>query len=137
MEIRDRKSRQMRQRRQENGARPKHDQRRERPHRAAKSRPDPFGLRGSLPPLAAEYAARVLAAHEEGIGEGVGQDVRQNRRGGIEREHGNHQGTTQATEVGDDTSAGRGVGENAARSIRKIHRFHSVIRHRGGAESSV
>jgi hypothetical protein len=26
---------------------------RERPHRAAKSRPDPFGLRGSLPPLAA------------------------------------------------------------------------------------
>jgi len=39
--------------RQQNGARPKHDQRRERPHRAAKSRPDPFGLRGSLPPLAA------------------------------------------------------------------------------------
>src|SRR6266481_1288766 len=36
-----------------NGARPKHDQRRERPHRAAKSRPDPFGLQGSLPPLAA------------------------------------------------------------------------------------
>src|SRR6266404_6571266 len=36
-----------------NGARPKHEQRRERPHRAAKSRPDPFGLQGSLPPLAA------------------------------------------------------------------------------------
>ncbi len=44
----------MRGRRQVNGTRPKHDQRRERPHRAAKSRPDPFGLRGSLPPLAAE-----------------------------------------------------------------------------------
>ena len=53
LEISDGKSRQMRQKRQRNGARPKHDQRRERPHRAAKSRPDPFGLRGSLPPLAA------------------------------------------------------------------------------------
>ena len=35
-----------------NDTRPKHDQRRERPHGAAKSRPRPFGLRGSLPPLA-------------------------------------------------------------------------------------
>jgi len=43
----------MRQTRHGNGTRPKHDQRRERPHRAAESRPDPFGLRGSLPPLAA------------------------------------------------------------------------------------
>jgi len=35
------------------GTRPKHEQRRERPHRAANSRPGPCGLRGSLPPLAA------------------------------------------------------------------------------------
>ena len=35
-----------------NGTRAKHDQRRERPHRAANSRPGPCGLRGSLPPLA-------------------------------------------------------------------------------------
>jgi hypothetical protein len=42
--------------------RPKHDQRRERPHRAAKLRPDPFGLRGSLPPLAARKRSPVLAA---------------------------------------------------------------------------
>jgi len=44
----------MRQTMHGNRTRPKHDQRRERPHRAAESRPGPFGLRGSLPPLAAE-----------------------------------------------------------------------------------
>ena len=66
MEISDRKSRQMRQRWQENGARPKHDQRRERPHRAAKSRPDPFGLRGSLPPLAAEIRSSCFGRAGEG-----------------------------------------------------------------------
>jgi len=38
---------------QENRTRPKHEERRERPHRAAKSQPGPCGLRGSLPPRAA------------------------------------------------------------------------------------
>lgn len=47
--------------RQRNGTRPKHDQRRERPHRAAESRPDPFGLRGSLPPLVTHSACIALA----------------------------------------------------------------------------
>jgi hypothetical protein len=37
----------------ENWTRPKHEERRERPHRAAKARPGPCGLRGSLPPRAA------------------------------------------------------------------------------------
>jgi hypothetical protein len=35
--------------RQENGARPKHDQRRERPHRAAKSRPRSLRASGVTP----------------------------------------------------------------------------------------
>ena len=52
----------MRQRRQGNRARPNHDQRRERLHRAAKSRPDPSGLRGHSRLLLPEAAARVLAA---------------------------------------------------------------------------
>jgi hypothetical protein len=56
----------MRQRRQGNGARPKHDQRRERPHRAAKSRPGPFGLRGSLPPLAARNRSSCFGRAEGG-----------------------------------------------------------------------
>jgi hypothetical protein len=37
----------------ENWTRPIHEERRERPHRAAQSRPGPFALRGSLPPRAA------------------------------------------------------------------------------------
>jgi hypothetical protein len=40
--------------------RPKHERRRERPHRAAQSRPDPCGLRGSLPPLAARESQLVF-----------------------------------------------------------------------------
>jgi predicted transcriptional regulator len=51
--------------------------------------------------LLLESAARVLAAQDEGIGEVVRQDIRQNRKGGTTRKHGNHQGTTQTTEVGD------------------------------------
>jgi hypothetical protein len=43
-----------------NHTRPKHDQRRERPHGAAESRPGPFGLRGSLPPLAAPNRSSCL-----------------------------------------------------------------------------
>lgn len=43
-----------------NHTRPKHDQRPERPHGAAKSRPGPFGLRGSLPPLAAANRSSCL-----------------------------------------------------------------------------
>jgi predicted transcriptional regulator len=35
--------------------------------------------------LPLEYAARVLAAREKGIGELVRQDVRQNRKGGTKR----------------------------------------------------
>src|SRR5258707_13749079 len=50
MEISDRKSRQMRQRRQENGARPKHDQRREETHPAPKKRPPPPPRPGAPPP---------------------------------------------------------------------------------------
>lgn len=59
----------MRKKRQENGARPKHDQRRERPYRAAKSRPDPFGLRGSLPPLASEIRSSYFGRAEEELEE--------------------------------------------------------------------
>ena len=66
VEIRDRKSRQMRQRRQRKETRPKHDQRRERPHRAAESRPGPCGLRGSLPPLAAGIHSSCFGRAEGG-----------------------------------------------------------------------
>ena len=43
----------MEERRCKNRTRPKHAERRERPHHSAKSRPGPCGLRGSLPPPAA------------------------------------------------------------------------------------
>jgi hypothetical protein len=43
----------MQERNGKNRTRPKHAERRERPHRSAQSRPGPCGLRGSLPPPAA------------------------------------------------------------------------------------
>jgi len=45
----------------------------------------------------------------------VRQDVRQNRKGGTKRKHGNHQSTTQTTEDGHDPGSSRGVGEGTAR----------------------
>src|SRR6266446_1188425 len=98
--------------------------------------PIPSGFGGRSRLLLLECAARVLAAQEKGIRNFVRQNVRQNRKGGTKRKHGNHQGTTQATKVSDDPGASGGVGENTARSIRKIHRLHSVLRHYGGSESS-
>src|SRR5271165_6815375 len=74
---------------------------------------------------------------KRGIRTFVRQDVRHNRKGGTEEKYGNHQGTTQATKVSDDPGASRGVGENAARSIREVHRLHSVVRHYGGSESPI
>ena len=47
------------------GTRAKHDQRRERPHRTANSRPGPCGLRGSLPPLAAGRRSSCFARMKE------------------------------------------------------------------------
>src|SRR5260370_35653456 len=63
MEISDRKSRQMRQRRQENGARPKHDQRREGPPQAPQKHtppPPPWG--GPPPPRAGKPALACVRA---------------------------------------------------------------------------
>src|SRR6266404_8932279 len=77
--------------------------------------PVPAGFGGHSRLLLLECAARVLAAQEKGIRNFVRQNVRQNRKVGTKRKHGNHQGTTQATKVSDDPSASRGVGENAAR----------------------
>ena len=99
--------------------------------------PIPSGFGGHSRLLLLECAARVLAAQEKGIRNVVGQHVVQNRKGATKRKHGNHKGTTQATKVSDDPGARRGVGENTARSIRKIHRLHSVLRHYGGAEGSI
>jgi len=59
------------------------------------------------------------------------------RIGGNEEQDGNYQGTTQTTEVSDDLGSSRGVGQNAARPICKIHRPHSLIRHHGSSESPV
>jgi hypothetical protein len=65
------------------GTRPKHLDGRERPPRAAPSRPGPCGFRGSLPPQAAqEIAARVLAAQTGSSNGVVRQFVIQNRKGG-------------------------------------------------------
>ncbi len=99
--------------------------------------PIPLGFGGHSRLLLLESAARVLAAEERGIRNFVRRPVRQNRKGGTKKKHGNHQGTTQTTQVSDDPGPGRGVGENAARSIREIHRLHSVLRHYGGSESPV
>src|SRR5438034_11436649 len=85
-------------------------------HRAAKSRPDPFGLRGSLPPQAAqEIAARVLAARRGSSDGFVRQPVGQNRKGGIQRKKGNQQSTTQTTQGSNDPGSSRGIGEGTAR----------------------
>src|SRR6266849_7273119 len=99
--------------------------------------PIPSGFGGHSRLLLLKSAARVLAAQEKGIGNFVRQHVVQNRKGGTKRKHGNHQGTAQTTKVSDDPGASGGVGENAARSVRKIHRLHSVLRHYGGAEGSI
>src|SRR6266576_1135414 len=77
------------------------------------------------------------AAQGKGIRTFVRQYVTQNCKGGANRKHGNHQGTTQTTKISDDPGASGGVGENAARSICRIHRLHSVLRHCGGSESLV
>src|SRR6267143_2588039 len=95
--------------------------------------PVPSGFGGHSRLLLLESAVPVLAAPEKGIGELVRQDVRQNRKGGTKRKHGNHQSTTQTTQGSHDPGASRGVSENTARSIRKIHRLHSVLRHHGGS----
>jgi len=57
---------------------------------------------------------RVLAACRKPRMQGVRQNVRQSQRGGRDEQHGDHQGTTQTTKVGDGSSASRGVRENAA-----------------------
>jgi len=90
MEIRDRKSKQMRQRRQgtergQNTIRGGSD-----PIAPQNRGPIPSGFGGHSRLLLLECAARVLAAQEKGIGELVRQDVRQNRKGGTKRKHGNH-----------------------------------------------
>src|SRR5438034_9719050 len=90
-------------------------------HRAAKSRPGPCGLRGSLPPQAAqEIAARVLAARRGSSNGVVRQHVVQTRKGGIRRKHGNHQSTTQTTQVSDDPGTSRGeIGRASCREKEK------------------
>jgi len=52
--------------------------------------PIPSGFGGHSRLLLLKCAARVLAAQNEGIGEVVRQDVRQNRKGGTKGKHGNH-----------------------------------------------
>jgi len=94
MEISERKSRQMRQRRQEtergqNTIRGGSD-----PIAPQNRGPIPSGFGGHSRLLLLESAARVLAAQDKRIGEIVRQDVRQNRKGGTTRKHGNHQGAT-------------------------------------------
>src|SRR5580693_4548366 len=120
------------------GTRPKHYDGRERPHRAAESLPGPFGLRGSLPPQAAEKSQPVFWPRGAGSSNGfVRQDVRQNRKGGIKRKHGNHQSTTQTAEDSNDSGPSRGVGESTARSVRRVHRLLYVIRHHRSSETSL
>src|SRR5216683_7999516 len=71
--------------------------------------PIPSGFGGHSRLLLLKCAARVLAAQEKGIRSFVTQRVRQNRKGGTKRKHGNHQGTTQATKISDDPGASRRV----------------------------
>lgn len=52
--------------------------------------PIPSGFGGHSRLLLLEYAARVLAAQDGGIGKVVRQDVRQNCKGGTRGKHGNH-----------------------------------------------
>jgi len=57
----------------------------------------------SRPPRATR--GRVLAACRSRRMRGVMQDVRQGQRGGEGTQHGNHQGTTQTTKVGDSSGS--------------------------------
>src|ERR1700674_1921732 len=99
--------------------------------------PVPSAFRGSLPPQAAqEIAARVLAARRGSSNGFVRQDVRQNRKGGTKRKHGNHQGTTQTAKVSDDPAPSRRVGKDTARSRFRVHRLIYVIRHHRSTETS-
>src|SRR5260370_1366776 len=80
---------------------------------------------------------RVLAACRSRRVQVVRQDVRQNQLGVEEQQHGNHQGTTQTTKVGDGSGPRRRVRKRKSRSVCEVHRLHSVIRRHGGAESSL
>src|SRR5258708_37791361 len=76
--------------------------------------PVPAGFGGHSRLLLLENAARVLAA-QRGSSDGfVRQDVRQNRKGGTKRKHGNHQSSAYTTQVRDDPGASRGGGKNTA-----------------------
>src|SRR5713226_1768397 len=83
--------------------------------------PIPSGFGGHSRLLLLESAARVLSAQKKGIRNFVRQDVKQNRRGGTEGTHGNHQGTTQATKISDDPGASRGVRERTPRPVCEVH----------------
>jgi hypothetical protein len=80
---------------------------------------------------------RVFAACRSRRMQFVMQDVIQNQQGGRKTQHGNHQGTTQTTKIGDSPGPCRRISENATRPICEVHRFNSVICHHGGAESPV
>src|SRR6202521_3888472 len=100
--------------------------------------PVPSGFRGALPPQAAqEIAARVLAARRGSSNGFVRQDVRQNRKGGTKRKHGNHQSTAQTTEDGNDPGSSRGVSEGTARWACRVHRLLYVLCHHRSTETSV
>src|SRR6266481_5791006 len=82
------------------------------PHRAAKSRPGPCGLRGSLPPLAAGIRSSCFGRAREGNQKLCKTECKTNHKGGTKGKHGNHQGTTQTTKISDGPGPSGGVGED-------------------------
>jgi hypothetical protein len=91
--------------------------------------PIPTGFGGHSRLLLLESAARVLAAQDEGIGEVVRQDARQNCKGGTKRKNGN-QPKSVTIQARVEESVKTQLDQYA-----KILRLHSVLRHCGGAES--
>ena len=77
----------------------------ERPHRAAKSRPDTFELRGSLPHLAAGIRRSYFGQAGEGSSKFCKTGCKTKPKRGTKVTHGNHQRTTQTTQVSDDPSS--------------------------------
>jgi hypothetical protein len=91
MEISDRKSRKMRQKRQENGARPKTRSEAGATPSCRKSAARSLRASGVTPASCCWNAQLVFwPRRTKGIRNPVRQDVRQNRKRGTRRRHGNH-----------------------------------------------
>src|SRR5437660_12668015 len=100
-------------------------------HRAAKSRPYAFGLRASLPPRAAGRRISCFGGARK-RNQRICKTRCRTKKEEQRESNGNHQGATQTTKISDGPGS-----ENAARSICKVHRLHSVLHHYRGSESLI